>query len=151
MELPRHGRRGKTRPSPDTTGYQMKSPELGTGHLYSSCECSSSDPSQTLPLSLPWFPSRTRWRDSIAADAAYLSPKTWGNQAGVDLETSFPLASLHSAERFYACNQGRKLIQSPTLLLNTASNHKDWPGDTCPLAQSWQDCLGSKQQLSDWI
>lgn len=61
----------------------------------------------------------------IDADPAHLGPETGRNQAGPVLETSLPLTSFNSNERFSACNQGRKVIHRTPLQPNPASYHKD--------------------------
>lgn len=113
-------------PSPDTRGYKTKKSGAGMGYLSSSCQCGFTDPAQAWQVAgtaLGFPPDLDD--ETLDVDPAHLGPETGRNQAGPDLETSLPLTSFNSNERFSACNQGRKVIHHPPLPSNPASYHKD--------------------------
>ena len=103
MEPPCNGRREKAMPSPDTRGYKIKKSGAGMGYLSSSCQCSFTDPAQTWQVAVIalGFPPDLHDK-TIDADPAHLGPETWRNRAGPDLESSSPLSSFNSNERFNA-------------------------------------------------
>lgn len=81
------------------------------GYLSSSCQCGFTDPAQARQVAgtaLGFPPDLDA--ETLDADPAHLGPETGRHQAGPDLETSLPLTSFNSNERFSASNQGRKVI-----------------------------------------
>lgn len=95
-------------PSPDNTGYEIKSPEPCVGCLFLGFwSVGHSRTLQAIAIAPDCSPE-------LDGHTAYHSYRTWKNQAGTNLKDSFLLDIFHSTIRRYVCCKEEKVSLSFT-------------------------------------